>query len=307
MELPFSLIKMTRHYLHSRTFRVQINKILSTIRKMRSSIIQGSVIGPKYHNYHMNNFPIAPKGITALFADDSAIVSVDKNPSKALSNLQELIEKVETWCRLSRAELNTDKTVFMWISGKTYLPQGASICVNGTDIFPVLSTKYLGVIIDRKLSFTSHRNHVLRKADLAKYTLRKILAGKSALATKHKLHIYKMILRPTLLYAASAWLYAYPGHIIALERFQSKTIRSITNSNWFVRNRTIRAGAEMETVFDYAKKLIERFFDKMEDSEYQHIREISPYPATEIRRHHGINFKRPKNFLVMTRPEFVGN
>ena len=110
-----------------------------------------------------------------------------------------------------------------------------------------------------------------------------------------------MAIRPILLYAAPVWLFSKKMNIIALERFQNKTLRRYTGLPWYVRNVNIRRDSGVADVTSFAKKLAKNLFDKLNDSEFPHLAEISSYDSR-----HKARLKRPKNFLHMPRPVLPG-
>ena len=62
----------------------------------------------------------------------------------------------------------------------------------GQDILWQDKTQYLGVFIDKKLSFISHIDCIAAKMSI-----------------KNKLLLYRTIIRPTISYASAAWSYNF--------------------------------------------------------------------------------------------------
>jgi hypothetical protein len=85
------------------------------------------------------------------------------------------------------------------------------------------------------------RNHPLTKM----YWL---LGRKSKLPTSNKLLIYKTILKPIWTYGMQLWGTASTSNIEILEHFQSKDLRMIVDTPWYVSNTVIRMDLQTPTV-----------------------------------------------------------
>jgi hypothetical protein len=65
-----------------------------------------------------------------------------------------------------------------------------------------------------------------------------LLNRKSKLSMTNKILLYKAILKPTWSYGLQLWGCAKPSTINFIQRFQSKTLRTIADSPWYVSNLT---------------------------------------------------------------------
>jgi hypothetical protein len=99
--------------------------------------------------------------------------------------------------------------------------------------------KYLGLHLDRRLAW---HKLIFTKWKQLGITLTKMywfIRHKSKLSSSNKLLIYKMILKPIWTYGIQLWDTASPSYIEILERFQSKALRMIVDTPWFVPNTAI--------------------------------------------------------------------
>ena len=74
--------------------------------------------------------------------------------------------------------------------------------MNNITIEPKTVVKYLGMYLDHKLNFNKHISEPKNKAQKITSTLYHLTSQKSVLSEKNKLLLYKVIIRPTLMYAA---------------------------------------------------------------------------------------------------------
>lgn len=80
-------------------------------------------------------------------------MSMQNQVRKAAAVLQRAMEKISDWMVQSRLTLNFSKTVSMFFSIRNTSHAAPEISVGGTMIQKAESVKYLGVVLDRTLSF----------------------------------------------------------------------------------------------------------------------------------------------------------
>lgn len=101
--------------------------------------------------------------------------------------------------------------------------------------------------LDTTLSFTHHIKKTRAKAQAAQSNLYNLLNRRSSLSTKNKMILFKMMIRPILLYAAPIWSNTCKTNIQKLEAMQSKTLRMISKEMPNVTNDTIRNTLKINT------------------------------------------------------------
>jgi hypothetical protein len=79
------------------------------------------------------------------------------------------------------------------------------------------------------------------------------LLGRSTLSTESKLLLYKAVLKPTWTYGIQLWGTASNSNIEILQHFQSKTLRSILNTPWYIKSQRIDEDLQMNTVLSEKK------------------------------------------------------
>jgi hypothetical protein len=105
--------------------------------------------------------------------------------------------------------------------------------------------KYLGLHLDRKLTW---HHHIFTKRKQLGLTLTKmywLLRRSSRLSLPNKLLLYKSILKPIWTYFNQLWGTASTSNIEILERFQSNALRIIVDTPWYVPNNHIRRDIQL--------------------------------------------------------------
>ncbi|GBN27534.1 hypothetical protein AVEN_202378-1 [Araneus ventricosus] len=104
--------------------------------------------------------------------------------------------------------------------------------------------KYLGLILDTKLNFDSHIQRAVTKARNSSSALGRLIPPKSTLAIKHKLLLYKAIVRPIMLYGSPIWGTTSIRNLRKPQVFQNQQLKRIVNAPW---NWSGRGGGGGET------------------------------------------------------------
>ena len=101
------------------------------------------------------------------YADDCLIYSANPKPDIAFENLQICLEKLENYFRSNQLTLNASKTEFICFSTPKITVSNSQLIVAGSNIKLKNEVKYLGIIIDNKLTFEYQVKSVLKKWPLA--------------------------------------------------------------------------------------------------------------------------------------------
>jgi len=102
---------------------------------------------------YVNDLPCASSFQTTLFADDTSLHLSHKDIKTLQLDIQNELDKVDTWMRSNRLSINYNKTGYMILTATRSQNCNFEISMNGVRIQQTDSIKYLGVIIDNKLSW----------------------------------------------------------------------------------------------------------------------------------------------------------
>lgn len=139
--------------------------------------------------------------------------------------------------------------------------------LNENEILIKDNFKYLGVNFDKLLKFNKHVSYNLDKANKVKGAL-SILFNNKSLSIKSKLLLYKVCIRPILLYAFPIWFSISPTFMKKMEIFERHILRKCVERNFKTRlkrfsNNFIYDKASITPISIYAIDLLKRFADKL--------------------------------------------
>ena len=142
--------------------------------------------------------------ITA-YADDLACV-IKANTRKEITNHgTKLIELINKWCRSHHLRMSTSKTVAMLVKGSMNEKHLPTLKINGKNVKYVNTVKYLGVILDRKLTFVAHARYLRAKVAEFMFSIKRVAAEKWGIKTDILKVLYKAVALPIIKYGAVLW------------------------------------------------------------------------------------------------------
>lgn len=276
-KIPIDLIQILDSYLANRTFSVKLPNAISTSRPIEAGVPQGSILGPVLYIIYTSDFPniSGPNLLTALYADDTAIISSSLNTNKAVENLQQEIHKIENWCKMWRVSINADKSNVLLIKkSRRKAKTDKTLSIFNTNVPIVTKAKYLGVTINFNLTWNNHIDNVIGKAWGA-YSSLKSMIGPTANTPLHiKKLIYTQCIRPVVTYASPAWNAIPEKHRKRLDVFQNKILRQLTNAPYYVRNSTLHRDFNLDKLSNHISKINTNFFNKAVNCTHANFNEV---------------------------------
>lgn len=162
------------------------------------------------------------------FTDDSTVTYSNKSLEVALKTIEEQIKDILDWLAANKLIINLNKTHLMLFTNNIR-EKAISITANGQSITEITETKFLGVILDNKLTWDAHIKYISQKISksvsiqrMLKYTF-----PTSALKT-----IYHSLIYPYYTYCDLIWGCAANTHLEPLVLLQKKCIRNISKAGY---------------------------------------------------------------------------
>ena len=170
---------------------------------------------------------ISDKILPVLYADDFNLFIRGKLVKKVIDEMNMELSKVTEWLNCNKLSLNIEKTNYMVFTLQRNNPAANVVRINGHHILRVEKTKFLGVIIDSKLTWSDHINMVRNK--IAKgfgiICKAKKVPKKSTLRTLYFCFVY-----PYLTYCVENWGRAATVYLDPIIILQKKILRVISEA-----------------------------------------------------------------------------
>ena len=244
--LPYPYFEFLRSYLSERSFRIKLNDCRSQLIPINAGVPQGSVLGPVLYTLFTADLPLSQSTSTATFADDTVIMSTDRDPYKASEKLQNHIQMLENWLCKWRIKVNATKSVQVTFTlNRQTCP---AVTLNNIQLPLSESAKYLGIHLDRRLTWQKHIFTKRKQLGIKLTSLTSLIGKHSSMTLENKIHLYKAVIKPIWTYGIQLWGTAAKSNIAIIERFQSKTLRLISNAPRCVTNQIILRDLDIPTI-----------------------------------------------------------
>ncbi|KAG5666508.1 hypothetical protein PVAND_014532 [Polypedilum vanderplanki] len=264
-----NIIKIINSFLRDRSFQVAINNEWSQSHKIEFGVPQGAVLSPVLYNVYTYDLPTNESYESALFADDVAKFSSSSTLLRVNKSITQAAKETYEYMNRWKISINGSKTNAIFITKRIskQLPDSPLMIFNSAVDWKDES-KYLGVVIDKRLTFRKHVDYVIAKTNNAIRTLYPLLCRNSKLDTENKLLIYKLAIRPNFTYGMPALDGLADSHLKRLQTTQNKMLKMILNRNHFENTAKLHREANIPMVKECINKLTINFNTKTNLSQY---------------------------------------
>ena len=222
-------LRWLQSYLENRKCFIAINNLKSDVLTFNVGVPQGSVLGPILFLLMINDLPRISDNIqTVLFADDTTISTSRSDFSELVQLSNNELKNVSDWTNFNQLTLNADKTELMIITLRP-IDENFVFEFNNEVITPTNHCRFLGVMLDHKLTFKSHIDLVSNKISRHSGILYKI---KHLLPLATRLNYYFAFIFPYLSYNVIVWGGTYKSHLNPLIISHKKIIRNICDAEY---------------------------------------------------------------------------
>ena len=168
------LLTWIRNFLTNRTQCVILNGQSSQLSNILSGVPQGTVLGPLLFLCYINDLPNHLTSRVKLHADDVLLYSPVSTIADC-QNLQEDLDRLVQWADTWQMNFNITKCEMIRITNRIY-PVCYTYKMKDHCLNEVFHTKYLGVVIDKGLTWSKHTSYITSKANQALAFCKEILS-----------------------------------------------------------------------------------------------------------------------------------
>lgn len=185
------------------------------------------MLSPMLFNIFVHDMP-QPKDVdVAQFADDTSYLAYSHRTSTVVNRLQRASDRITKFFSKWRIRVNAGKsqaTLFTRKRAPRHRPQ-SQVTVCGEEVPWCPSTKYLGLHLDKTLTYAEHVRRSVEKNERAVRALYPLIGKRSKLDIGNKILLFKTVLRPGFSSACPIWEKCAAAHRLKLQRHQNRVLK----------------------------------------------------------------------------------
>ena len=229
-----------------------------------------------------------------MFADDTALYYSSNNADEILRRLNDDLENISKWIKLNSLALNPKKCEFMVVGSPQRLRHftlASTLLLNGIPIKRVEAVKYLGVVIDSNISWSSHTDYLCNKISSRIGILKRIMP---CLTLPSVQTVYKTTIQPLFDFCGVVWGTGSESSLLRLQRLQNRAGRVILSVDNYTPSALVRGKLNWSTLqqrrnYDKAILTYKCLNNQLEGLDKNYLRH------SEI---HNYNTRQKDNFIL---------
>ena len=185
---------------------------------------QGSVLSPLLFNMYTADIHNFSNFTTVQYADDFCIYTQNKNYDISLKHLAAAFANIIGWSKDNGFDISSDKSVFS-VFTRHNTPNVNFINLQNHVIPFKKEVKYLGIFLDKKLTWKKHIEHIITKSEKGINFLRSIMRTWWGCDVQTSIIFYKSYIRSILDYGSILYGSACKSLLNKIDRVQYKALR----------------------------------------------------------------------------------
>ena len=231
-------LKWMASYLHDRNQYVYVNSTKSSTLNLKYGVPQGSILGPLLFIIYINDLPGIDTTIHfIMYADDANIIITGCNITEIKTKAELLLDRLSNWVGSNSLKLNVKKTHYMiFTNSKT--TYDLTLRLNSEVISQSREERFLGVILDDRLSFKSHRAAIAKKIsrNAGIFFRARHMFSLQTLKT-----LYSSFIQSHLIFCSVIWGVGSKCSLQNIFVAQKKALRAVTFTRLFTKDKDTQA------------------------------------------------------------------
>lgn len=190
-----------------------------------------------YCSYINNICNVGITGHILLYADDTCLFYFGHSIDSVINEAQQDLNILNIWLKPILLTINVKKTAYIIFCAKNKkIPNFPPLTVDGQHLQRSNQEKYLGLILDSRLTFRPHIEHVRSRLIPLIGALRNIA---KCVPFKLRYTIYNTLVKPHLEYLIQIWGQAAATNLQDLQITQNKVIKILFNYDYLAPTKEI--------------------------------------------------------------------
>ncbi len=219
-------------YLSDRKQYTHYAGIDSDLATLTCGVPQGSVLGPLLFIIYINDLNNCLKySHLLLYADDSTLYFSHRNIIELYQTIGGELVKLEQWFAANKLVINASKSSYILFHNRKKVDTitGMQLKIGQQILEKRTFIKFLGILIDERLSWQYHIENVLSKVSKSLALIKGIsqVVGETELKT-----LYYSLVYPHLTYGVEVWGNAIKTLTDRVEKIQKRAVRCVARAHY---------------------------------------------------------------------------
>lgn len=228
LSVPVKLVNFISNLFSARSVQVKFENNFLPPRMLWKGLPQGSVLSPLLYSIYTSDLDLSVNSFCDIlqYADDLVLYVSSKDIDDASSRLNSALFYLGEWLENHGLSLSIAKSSVTVFTRRRHIPD-ISISFNGQEVPVKDHSKFLGVILDSKLSGVHHLNHVVKKCEKSINILRSLSGVWWGSHPYTQKLLYNSLVRSHLDYGSFLLEPCNKSALVSLDKIQSKCLRII--------------------------------------------------------------------------------
>ena len=283
---PQPIRKLIDSFLDNRTFKVKVNGKLSSSRPIEKGLPQGAVLSCLLFILYMTALKIdSPHGI---FADDIGAWAKGKTFAEVANKLQTISNNLQDFSTSMKLPISVPKSVIIYFHNRRKV-ELQPVTLGNSTIPTTSATKYLGIILDNRLTFKPHIDHIIQSCMKKMRIIQRLCGTTWGSMDRSLLKLYTQYIRPVIEYGLIIYGTCSKQLFNKLECVQNTAIRLATGCRKTTKIQNLLQEGGLPPIENRYKLLTIRYLTKLETTPHHFL-----FPEARASR------LEPKNHPLMS-------
>lgn len=221
-----SCFQYLRAFLEDRKIQVRVDGTLSEKETLSRGTPQGAILSPLLFSIIINGLPDTLQGsgmVISQFADDSGTWKSGSVLKNLVKDAQAGLDSLWGWAKNWGFKISESKTVGILFGNLK--EHSLNVNLGGTQIKFEKVVRFLGMLLDRRLTFAQHIKDLVNRCQKDIHIMRMLCGTDFGSDKKSLLLLYMSLIRSKIDYGAQIYSSACPTHLKSLDRIQNTALR----------------------------------------------------------------------------------
>lgn len=213
--------------LSNRQVSIRVDNKFSEPLTVNQGLLQGGILSPLLYSLFVSNIDsIVPDGLHILqYADDVCVYSECSSMEEGIHQLDEFVKCLITWSRNKGLELSVTKSHIVPFTRKRNVHNAPILTLAGLD-FPIKKEfKFLGLWLDKTLTWKCHIDNILHKSEKYINILKSVVTSKWGADPNVCLLFYRATIRSIMDFGCIFYGQSSKSQLSKITRLQNKCLR----------------------------------------------------------------------------------